>query len=95
MSSSVRAPPGPFLANVRLFECHARVRMGIMARGLTWEEAIRLADRITESPDAGAWHARVAVAGNGQDYAVMVRQHCTDDWYYPVLRKAPAFRPEI
>jgi hypothetical protein len=53
-----------------------------MSRGMTWEEAIRLADRIAESPDAGAWHARVAVAGNGQDYAVMVRQHCTDEWYY-------------
>jgi hypothetical protein len=49
---------------------------------MTWEEAIRLADRIAESPDAGAWHARVAVAGEGQDYAVMVRQHCTDDWHY-------------
>jgi hypothetical protein len=53
-----------------------------MSRGMTWEEAIRLADRIAESPDAGAWHARVAVVGDGQDYAVMVRQHCTDEWYY-------------
>jgi hypothetical protein len=53
-----------------------------MSRGMTWNEAIRLADQIAESPDAGAWHARVAVAGTGQDYAVMVRQHCTDDWHY-------------
>jgi hypothetical protein len=51
---------------------------------MTWEAAIHLADRIAESPDAGLWHARVAVAGNGHDYAVMVRQHCTDDWYYVV-----------
>lgn len=53
-----------------------------MSRVLTWDEAIRLADQIAESADAGAWHARVAVGGDGNAYTVMVRQHCTDDWHY-------------
>jgi hypothetical protein len=57
---------------------------------MSWDEATRLADRIAASPDAGLWHARVAVAGNGQDYAVMVRQHCTDDWFY--VRSSEEFR---
>jgi hypothetical protein len=49
---------------------------------MTWDEAVQLADRIAESPEAGAWHVRVVVAGEPQKYAVAVRQHNTHRWYH-------------
>jgi hypothetical protein len=49
---------------------------------MTWDEAARIADVIAASPDAGAWHARVAVAPQGQGYAVMVREHNHHEMYY-------------
>jgi hypothetical protein len=51
-------------------------------RNMTWDEATRIADAIAESPDAGAWHARVAVAQQGHGYAVMVREHNHHEMYY-------------
>lgn len=49
---------------------------------MTWEEATRLADTIAASPDAGAWHASVAMAPQGQGYAVVMRQHGHHELHY-------------
>jgi len=49
---------------------------------MTWEEATQLADTIAASPDAGAWHARVAVAPKGEGYAVVMREHNKHDLHY-------------
>jgi hypothetical protein len=57
---------------------------------MTWDEATQIADAIAESPDAGAWHARVAVAPQGQGYAVVVREHNHHEMYY--LRSLDEFR---
>lgn len=57
---------------------------------MTWEEATQLADTIADSPDAGAWHARVAVSPEGQGYAVMVREHNHHEMYY--LRSFEEFK---
>ena len=59
-------------------------------RHMTWDEATQIADAIAESPDAGAWHARVAVAPQGQGYAVVVREHNHHEMYY--LRSLDEFR---
>jgi hypothetical protein len=57
---------------------------------MTWDEATQIADAIAESPDAGAWHARVAVTPQGQGYAVVVREHNHHEMYY--LRSLDEFR---
>lgn len=57
---------------------------------MTWEEATHLADIIADSPDAGAWHARVAVAPEGEGYAVMVREHNHHEMHY--LRSFEEFK---
>ena len=49
---------------------------------MTWEEAAQLADTIAASPDAGAWHAHVAVAPQGQGYAVVMREHGKHELHY-------------
>ena len=49
---------------------------------MTWEEATELSDAITETSDAGAWHARVAVAAGDQGYAVIVREHGKHELHY-------------
>lgn len=49
---------------------------------MTWEEATQLADTIADSPDAGTMHARVAVAPQGQGYAVVVREHGKHELHY-------------
>jgi hypothetical protein len=47
---------------------------------MTWEEAVRLVDRITANADSGNWHTHVAAVE--QSYAVAVRQHNTSTSYY-------------
>lgn len=47
---------------------------------MTWEEAAQLTEHIAATPDAGNWHAQVAVRGD--DYAVAVRHHNTPTSYY-------------
>lgn len=49
---------------------------------MTWEEATRLADALAASPDAGAWHIRVAVSPQGQGYAVVAREHNHHEMHY-------------
>ncbi len=49
---------------------------------MTWEEATQLADALAASPDTGAWHARVAVAPQGQGYAVVMREHGKHELHY-------------
>ncbi len=49
---------------------------------MTWDEAAQLADYITQCPDGGMWHARVAVAPQGQGCAVVVREHGKHDLHY-------------
>ena len=51
-----------------------------MEKTITWEDAIRLVERITASADSGNWHAHVAAVEQG--YAVAVRQHNTSTSYY-------------
>ncbi len=49
---------------------------------MNWKEATSLVDAIAASPDAGAWHASIAVAPGGQGYAVIVRQHGRHELHY-------------
>lgn len=49
---------------------------------LTWKEATALVDAIAASLDAGAWHASIAIAPQGQGYAVIMRHHGHHNLHY-------------